>query len=249
MSTVFPNLHYFLLDATLSSLLHPDSYSHYLSLTKHFARHSPLTVTIHACLEAQQHLTVHCLGLALHNRALNPGYDLEPYLNERFDDRVKDLLTLTTSLNIFGGHVNYRRCTPGPQDRTLRGGIILGILPGTRRPEFDPGTRSRAETEGRAQAGMASLPVLSERTSRLMRCQIYATSEERKQRNRQAQAAFRERRTEYIKQLETTIKQHEETLQSLQQNHRAAADECLMLRYKNSLLERILLEKSGPCSS
>jgi hypothetical protein len=32
------------------------------------------------------------------------------------------------------------------------------------------------------------------------------TSEERKQRNRQAQAAFRERRTEYIRQLETTIK-------------------------------------------
>ncbi|EGD84078.1 hypothetical protein H112_07764 [Trichophyton rubrum D6] len=72
---------------------------------------------------------------------------------------------------------------------------------------------------------------------------IYATSEERKQRNRQAQAAFRERRTEYIKQLETTIKHNEETLHSLQQSHRNAADECLMLRYKNSLLERILLEK------
>jgi len=72
---------------------------------------------------------------------------------------------------------------------------------------------------------------------------IYATSEERKQRNRQAQAAFRERRTEYIKQLETTIKHNEDTLQSLQQSHRSAADECLMLRYKNSLLERILLEK------
>ncbi|KAG2412254.1 hypothetical protein HFD88_009811 [Aspergillus terreus] len=72
---------------------------------------------------------------------------------------------------------------------------------------------------------------------------IYATSEERKQRNRQAQAAFRERRTEYIRQLESTIKRNEETLQTLQQNHRTAADECLMLRYKNSLLERILLEK------
>ncbi|KAI9702224.1 MAG: hypothetical protein M1820_006307 [Bogoriella megaspora] len=72
---------------------------------------------------------------------------------------------------------------------------------------------------------------------------IYATSEERKQRNRQAQAAFRERRTEYIKQLEHTIKQQEASLQTLQQNHRSAADECLMLRYKNSLLERILLEK------
>lgn len=80
----------------------------------------------------------------------------------------------------------------------------------------------------------------------LMSEQIYATSEERKQRNRQAQAAFRERRTEYIKQLETTIKHQDETLQSLQQSHRSAADECLMLRYKNSLLERILLEKGKP---
>ena len=43
--------------------------------------------------------------------------------------------------------------------------------------------------------------------------------------------------------METTIKHHEEQLQSLQQSHRSAADECLMLRYKNSLLERILLEK------
>ena len=75
------------------------------------------------------------------------------------------------------------------------------------------------------------------------RRKIYATSEERKQRNRQAQAAFRERRTEYIKQLESTIKHHEDTLQNLQNSHRNAADECLMLRYKNSLLERILLEK------
>lgn len=80
------------------------------------------------------------------------------------------------------------------------------------------------------------------------RRKIYATSEERKQRNRQAQAAFRERRTEYIKQLESTIKHHEETLQNLQNSHRNAADECLMLRYKNSLLERVLLEKGSPGS-
>ncbi|KAI1321275.1 hypothetical protein F5Y16DRAFT_413783 [Xylariaceae sp. FL0255] len=72
---------------------------------------------------------------------------------------------------------------------------------------------------------------------------IYATSEERKQRNRQAQAAFRERRTEYIKQLEDAIKVHEKNLSNLQTAHRTASEECLMLRYKNSLLERILLEK------
>ena len=36
---------------------------------------------------------------------------------------------------------------------------------------------------------------------------------------------------------------HETNLHNLQTAHRSAADECLMLRYKNSLLERILLEK------
>lgn len=72
---------------------------------------------------------------------------------------------------------------------------------------------------------------------------VYATQEERKMRNRAAQAAFRERRTEYIKHLELTIKHHEEQLSSLQQSSRNAAEEVLMLRYKTSLLERILLEK------
>ena len=41
---------------------------------------------------------------------------------------------------------------------------------------------------------------------------------------------------------------HEQNLHNLQTAHRNAADECLMLRYKNSLLERILLEK-GECPS
>jgi hypothetical protein len=43
--------------------------------------------------------------------------------------------------------------------------------------------------------------------------------------------------------LEETIRVHESNLANLQAAHRSAADECLMLRYKNSLLERILLEK------
>ncbi|EPQ64979.1 Bgt-339 [Blumeria graminis f. sp. tritici] len=72
---------------------------------------------------------------------------------------------------------------------------------------------------------------------------IYATSEERKQRNRQAQAAFRERRTEYIKHLEDAIRNHETNFHCLQATHRNTCDEFLLLKYKNSLLERILLEK------
>lgn len=99
---------------------------------------------------------------------------------------------------------------------------------------------------GTARTQAAVVDMSSSRVALTKRRKIYATSEERKQRNRQAQAAFRERRTEYIKQLETTIKRHEEALQNIQNNHRIAADECLMLRYKNSLLERILLEKGVP---
>ena len=73
--------------------------------------------------------------------------------------------------------------------------------------------------------------------------QISTNSEECKARNRTAQAAFRERRTAYIEQLETTRTQLEEKVENLQRSHRSVADECLILRYKNSLLERILLEK------
>ncbi|KAI9715688.1 MAG: hypothetical protein M1812_005840 [Candelaria pacifica] len=72
---------------------------------------------------------------------------------------------------------------------------------------------------------------------------IYNTSEERKQRNRQAQAAFRKRRTEYIEELEKAVKHYEDKLYSLNQRHLSTADGCLQLRYKNSLLERILFEK------
>ncbi|MCJ1472666.1 hypothetical protein MMC13_001315 [Lambiella insularis] len=71
---------------------------------------------------------------------------------------------------------------------------------------------------------------------------LCATSEERKQKNRQCQAVFRERRTAYTKQLEDKIKHQGETLQNVQQSHCSTVDECLMLRYRNSLLERILLE-------
>jgi len=72
---------------------------------------------------------------------------------------------------------------------------------------------------------------------------IFTSAQERKQRNRDAQAAFRERRTEYIKELEETVGSYQRDLLDVQAAHGNIADECVMLRYKNSLLERILLEK------
>jgi len=72
---------------------------------------------------------------------------------------------------------------------------------------------------------------------------IYATLEERKERNRQAQATFRERRIIYVAQLEKTIQEQKDELRRLQNACASATDEGLNLKYKNSLLERILLEK------
>ncbi len=63
--------------------------------------------------------------------------------------------------------------------------------------------------------------------------------EERKQRNREAQATFREHRMKYITQLENDIKRKDQKLSELQK----AVEDSLMLKYKYSLLERILLEK------
>lgn len=53
-------------------------------------------------------------------------------------------------------------------------------------------------------------------------------------------------RPEHVKQLENSVHLHEDTLQRLQKGHRNAADESLMLQYKNSLLENILQE-NGMC--
>ena len=128
---------------------------------------------------------------------------------------------------------------------------LISLYPRTRRGGRSTGRFAETEAQGREEASASSFPrfrLVRHLLTSVRLAQIYATSEERKQRNRQAQAAFRERRTEYIKQLENTIKLNEETLQSLQQSHRSAADECLMLRYKNSLLERILLEKGTSMS-
>jgi len=69
------------------------------------------------------------------------------------------------------------------------------------------------------------------------------TEAARKQRNRDAQAAFRERRIEYIKELEERVKAYSTRLRAMEAARTNSADECLMLRYKNSLLERILLHK------
>ncbi len=73
-------------------------------------------------------------------------------------------------------------------------------------------------------------------------CWKVYTPAQRKEKLRQAQADFRDRRTEYIKRLEDTVQQCNCKLESLQLTLDKVVDERLTLRYKNSLLERILVE-------
>ncbi|MCJ1250111.1 hypothetical protein MMC30_007337 [Trapelia coarctata] len=71
----------------------------------------------------------------------------------------------------------------------------------------------------------------------------HVTAKERKQANTRAQSKLRERRTEYIGQLEKAVKDRNETLQNEQQNYRSTTNDLLMLRYSQSFLERVLFEK------
>lgn len=73
--------------------------------------------------------------------------------------------------------------------------------------------------------------------------QIYTNREERKQRNRQAQSDFRKRREAYINRLETSLENTKKELEDQQEADRVTADEVVLLRYQNSLLERVLFEK------
>jgi hypothetical protein len=70
------------------------------------------------------------------------------------------------------------------------------------------------------------------------------TSQDTKQqRNRQAQKAFRERRTERLAHLELSMENMTKEMESLQRARSDALEELMMVKYKNSLLERLLLEK------
>lgn len=72
---------------------------------------------------------------------------------------------------------------------------------------------------------------------------MYKTLEARKQKNREAQVSYKNRQSAYVKNLEDSNEHIGKEIRNLQQIHAATREECLLLRYKNSLLERILFEK------
>jgi len=72
--------------------------------------------------------------------------------------------------------------------------------------------------------------------------QFLTTIDAKRQRNRDAQAAFRERRMEYVKDLENDMKSLRAEVQVLRATRSSGAEESLMLRYENSFLTRLLIE-------
>lgn len=69
---------------------------------------------------------------------------------------------------------------------------------------------------------------------------LYKTAQERRDRNRRAQLAFRARRSDYLARLEETCRSLENVVMELQQSNRAANDALTRERNKVRCLERVL---------
>ncbi|PVH88003.1 hypothetical protein DL98DRAFT_224657 [Cadophora sp. DSE1049] len=110
----------------------------------------------------------------------------------------------------------------------------------SRRTESEVDNDEMRENRG-GSAGSPSAPSLKK--GKGGRKVMFPSAEEKKQRNRDSQAAFRERRKEHISELENIVQEQKEKLQESKNAQASAKEEVLILKYKNSLLERILLEQ------
>ena len=78
---------------------------------------------------------------------------------------------------------------------------------------------------------------------------LYKTAQERRDRNRRAQLAFRARRSDYLGRLEETCRSLEHVVVELQESNRAANDALSRERNKVKYLERMLQSTSANFSS
>ena len=78
---------------------------------------------------------------------------------------------------------------------------------------------------------------------------LYKTAQERRDRNRRAQLAFRARRSDYLGRLEETCRSLEKVVVELQESNRATNDALSRERNKVKYLERILQSSSANFSS
>lgn len=78
---------------------------------------------------------------------------------------------------------------------------------------------------------------------------LYKTAQERRDRNRRAQLAFRARRSDYLSRLEDTCRSLETVVLELQESNRAANDELAREKNKVRHLERMLRRLTTPNSS
>jgi len=73
---------------------------------------------------------------------------------------------------------------------------------------------------------------------------LYKTAQERRERNRRAQLAFRARRSDYLAQLEATCRQLEEVVKELQESNKMANDalrrETARVKYLETMLHNVI---------
>lgn len=75
---------------------------------------------------------------------------------------------------------------------------------------------------------------------------LYKTAQERRDRNRRAQLAFRARRSDYLARLEETCRSLQEVVVELQESNRMANDDLARERNKVKHLERLFRSLSAP---
>lgn len=100
------------------------------------------------------------LGIRRSSACPDPDHVLAPHQRESASPLASACLPLRSGLSLPSvlGHVQHRRHPAGPQTRTLRGRVLLRVLPGTRGAEPHARTRPGAEAQRGTEARMSSSP-------------------------------------------------------------------------------------------
>ncbi|KAL2072195.1 hypothetical protein VTL71DRAFT_11538 [Oculimacula yallundae] len=114
-----------------------------------------------------------------------------------------------------------------------------GVSSSSRRTESDVDM----EEQRGSPAHSPPTPSINPRKGKGGRKVLFPTQEEKKQRNRDSQAAFRSRRKSHISELENIVQSQKDEIRASMREQASGKEEVLILKYKNSLLERILLEQ------
>lgn len=114
------------------------------------------------------------------------------------------------------------------------------IIPPTPESDFSTSPQSPPTTDQNHNSAEGDIPPITPQRRKAGRKPLYKTAQERRDRNRRAQLAFRARRSDYLSKLEDTCRSLEAVVMELQQSNRAANDALARERTQVKLLQGIL---------